>query len=205
MDYLRCSEEDFNRHVDDLYIQIVDSGYKPDSLIGIGSGGFVVLTYLLDRFRGAGEGRPYIPVIASLYNQLGKPGVLTTNFPDIDVSGDKVLITDDVADTGETLNGVKGHYIPRAIETRVATVHRKPQSIVIPDYCAAETDRWIIYPWGTRETTREIIEARLEKGLDPLDELRRAGITRSELKGFNDTLTKEDAVLRTVQSLLERY
>ncbi len=206
MDYLRCSDEDVHRLIDTLYQQIISSSYEPDSIIGIGSGGFIVLRLILDRFRGAGRDTAYIPVVARLYTQLGETGELEISCPPDNIKGGRVLITDDVADTGTTINGVIEHYIPIVDETRVATLHRKPQSIVVPNYYAGQTDKWIIYPWGVMETTREIIEGRMRREIRVIEkELKRADISREELERFQKVLSPEDSLTDITRTLLEIY
>jgi hypothetical protein len=206
MDYLRCSDEDVHRLVDDLYQQIRASGYQPDSIIGIGSGGFMVLRLLLDRFRGAGTDTAYIPIVARLYTQLGETGELEISCPPNNIEGGKALMTDDVADTGTTLNGVFEHYIPLVDEIRVATLHKKPQSIVVPNYYAGQTDKWIIYPWGVMETTREIIEGKMMMEIRDIEkELKRAGISREELERFQKILSPDDSLTGITGTLMGIY
>jgi len=74
------------------------------------------------------------------------------------VKGKKVLVMDDVADTGKSLRLVKLHLRERgAAEVRIATVYYKPWSVIIPDYYMKETRSWIIFPWERKETIRNII------------------------------------------------
>jgi len=64
----------------------------------------------------------------------------------------RVLLVDDVSDTGNTLLLVKrllNLYEPASIT--VATLHRKPWTKCVPDLCYQETDEWIIYPWEMKE------------------------------------------------------
>jgi hypoxanthine phosphoribosyltransferase len=66
----------------------------------------------------------------------------------VDLDDAKVLIADDVADTGETLNLVKNFCGPRVGEVRVATLYEKPRSAVKCEYVWRRTDRWIVFPWS---------------------------------------------------------
>jgi hypoxanthine phosphoribosyltransferase len=75
------------------------------------------------------------------------------------VSGKKVLIVDEVSDTGKSLKLVKEHIIEDgAAKIKVATVYYKPWSIVKPDYYEKETSRWIVFPWEIKETIRKIVK-----------------------------------------------
>jgi hypothetical protein len=69
---------------------------------------------------------------------------------------EKVLIVDDVADTGETLEFVLKHVRQKgAKEVRVATIAYKPHSRVKPDYHVFETDKWIVFPWEEMPVQRK--------------------------------------------------
>ena len=82
--------------------------------------------------------------------------------PLMDVSamdGKRVLVVDDVADSGKTLKMVMdlidehglsldGSSSVR-VEARSAVIYKKPVSIIDPDYVWAYTDKWINFPWST--------------------------------------------------------
>ena len=80
---------------------------------------------------------------------LDEPQVL--NFPDHDVlRGKRVLVIDEVWDTGQTLATVRRRVLEAGGHASVAVLHYKPTHSTVddePDYSAAETDRWIVYPW----------------------------------------------------------
>ena len=56
----------------------------------------------------------------------------------------KVLIVDDVADTGKTLLEIKDIFGTNFI---TATLHYKSRSIVKPDFFVEENNTWLVYPW----------------------------------------------------------
>jgi len=56
----------------------------------------------------------------------------------------KVLLVDDVADTGKTLHEIRNTF---GVFFSVATLHYKPRSIVKPNFYVEETTDWLIYPW----------------------------------------------------------
>jgi hypoxanthine phosphoribosyltransferase len=59
-----------------------------------------------------------------------------------------VLVVDDVADTGATLELVKEFCAGKVGEVRCAVLYEKPQSTVRCDYVWRHTDRWIDFPWS---------------------------------------------------------
>lgn len=69
--------------------------------------------------------------------------------PDVvDFSGLRVLIADDVADTGKTPEAVRAFCADHVAEARVAVIYEKSHSIVKPDYAWRRTDAWIDFPWS---------------------------------------------------------
>ena len=66
----------------------------------------------------------------------------------VDFSDKKVLIADDVADTGRTLKLVHDFCTDRVAEVRSAVIYEKTQSLVKCEYVWRRTDRWINFPWS---------------------------------------------------------
>jgi len=147
--------------------KVRDSGFVPDALIGIARGGWIPARILSDLFPGV--------EVASMrvvfYEDVGKVGKkpVVSQPVSVDVRGRKVLVVDDVADTGESLLAVREHVMAAgAKELRLATLHYKPHSKVIPDYYARRTSAWIVYPHERFEFMRSTMaKMRAEgKGLD---------------------------------------
>jgi hypoxanthine phosphoribosyltransferase len=59
---------------------------------------------------------------------------------------DEILVVDDIADTGKTLDGFQ-----RLFPT--ATLYYKPRSIIKPTYFVRETTKWIVFPWEREDET----------------------------------------------------
>src|SRR5262244_2582926 len=67
----------------------------------------------------------------------------------VDLSGARVLVADDVADTGATLKLVKDFCADLVAEVRCAVVYEKPHTTVSSEYVWQRTDKWINFPWST--------------------------------------------------------
>jgi hypoxanthine phosphoribosyltransferase len=142
--------------------KIRKSGFKPDITIAISRGGWLparVLSDLLETPSLADVSVEYYLGVAEAKNEpVLTQGVLVA------LKDKKVLIADDVADTGKTLKLVKEHIMQQgAKEARTATVYYKPWSVVKPDYYERETRLWIVFPWEIRETIRRIVEKRRDE------------------------------------------
>ena len=61
----------------------------------------------------------------------------------------RVLVIDDVFDTGNTARAVLSRLAPFDVDVRLATVYWKPaenRTAHKPDYFVRETDQWIVFP-----------------------------------------------------------
>ena len=63
-----------------------------------------------------------------------------------DLVGMRVLVADDVADTGATLHFVR-NLLPPDADVRVAVLYEKPHTTYAPEIAWRSTDRWIRFPW----------------------------------------------------------
>lgn len=67
------------------------------------------------------------------------------------IAGKDLLIIEEVCDTGHTLHFLIDYLREQgAASVKVGTLHYKPaqtQTGVVPDWFAAQTDEWIVYPW----------------------------------------------------------
>jgi len=173
--------------------KIRKSGFKPDVTIAISRGGWLparVLSDLLETPSLANVSVEYYLGIAEAKNEpVLTQGVLVA------VTDKKVLIADDVADTGKSLKLVKEHILQQgAKEARTATVYYKPWSVVKPDYYARETRLWIVFPWEIKETIRKIVEKRRDKSASIEEEtvkLVKAGLPKQLVERFLKEIFEE--------------
>jgi hypoxanthine phosphoribosyltransferase len=141
--------EDFGRAARELAQQVADSGFEPDIILSIARGGLFLggaLGYALDV-------KNLFVLNVEFYTgvdeRLELPVVLPPTLDVVDLTGTKVLIADDVADTGKTLELVKEFCAGHVTEVRTAVVYEKPRSIVRCDFAWKRTDAWINFPWST--------------------------------------------------------
>jgi hypoxanthine phosphoribosyltransferase len=133
--------------------RIRSSGFKPDVIVGVSRGGWLPARVLSDLL----ENPNLANVKAEFYVGIGKarkkPSL--TQCVSASVKGKRVLVVDEVADSGGSLKLIRDHVLEQgAVEVRTATLYLKPHSVLEPDYCETETSRWIIFPWETKETLR---------------------------------------------------
>jgi len=137
--------------------KICNSGFKPDVIVGVARGGLVparILSDLLEK-----SNIVTVTVESRETDQENKKEPVLIHALPIPVAGKRVLIVDDVADTGQSLTMAREHVLlHKAQETKIATLYYKPWSMVKPDYYEKETERWIIFPWDAKENMRRIVE-----------------------------------------------
>ncbi len=66
----------------------------------------------------------------------------------VHLADERVLIVDDVNDTGATLEAVERFCAGRVASTRTAVLYEKPRSAVRCDHVWRHTERWITFPWS---------------------------------------------------------
>jgi len=164
--------------------KIIEDGFKPDLIIAVSRGGFDPARIISDQL----DNRKLASLQIIYYSRLNmknkKPEIL---FPlNAEIEGLKVLVVDDVSDSGNSLITVKEYIETKSVTSvKIATLHYKPWSNFKPDYYAEEVDKWIIYPWESRESIRNLVEFLSGKGIPQkniLDKLREIGYTDHELK-----------------------
>src|SRR3954469_20955496 len=135
--------------------EIYRDGCRPDIIVGIARGGLLVggaISYAL------GVKNTFtinVEFYTGVDERLDMP-MLLPPVPDlVDFGEQKVLIADDVADTGATLALVKEFCEGKVAEVRCAVLYEKSRSTVACQYVWRRTDRWIVFPWSDRAPVGE--------------------------------------------------
>ena len=126
--------------------------FRPEIIVAIGRGGYLPARILAD----------YLNVFdltdikIEHYRGAQRREMASVRYPlAADVSGRRVLLVDDVSDSGETFEVAIRHLRERGepAELRTAVLHHKQVSRFVPDYYAEEVVdwRWVIYPWAVIE------------------------------------------------------
>jgi uncharacterized protein len=145
------SWDDLGRGARELAEAVAADGYHPDLILGIARGGLLVsgavgyalgvkntFTMNVEFYTGVDE-RLELPMILPPVPEL------------VDFHETRVLIADDVADTGATLQLVQEFCAGKVAEVRCAVLYEKPRSVVKCEYVWRRTDRWIVFPWSAAE------------------------------------------------------
>jgi hypoxanthine phosphoribosyltransferase len=137
--------------------------FKPDLIVGVSRGGWPPARVLSDLMDNPNLANARAGFYLGVAETKGEP--VLTQPVSTSVAGKKVLIVDEVADTGKSLKLVKEHIIEEGAEkVKVVTVYYKPWSIFKPDYYERETCSWIVFPWEIKETIQKIVKKCKENG-----------------------------------------
>jgi hypoxanthine phosphoribosyltransferase len=127
---------------------IVDAGYEPDLILGIARGGLLVAGALSYAIGVKNTFTMNVEFYTGVDERLPVPMILPPVPALVDLHDARMLIADDVADTGQTLALVKGFCAGQVGEVRTAVLYEKPRSIVTCDYVWRRTELWIEFPWS---------------------------------------------------------
>ncbi len=171
-DKFSCVVVDWNYAYDlcrDISKEIKDAGFKPEVVIGIARGGWYLARVLCDFF-----------LLKDLFSlKMEHWGVTATitgaaeliygldNAARKTLSAKKVLIADDVTDTGDSIKFVV-EYVKslRAKDVKTATLHHKTSSSFVPDFYGelVKEWKWVIYPWNIHEDVMNLVGKVIAKG-----------------------------------------
>jgi len=141
----------------DLANQLHAAHFKPDVIVGVSRGGWPPARIMSDLLENPEIANVKAEFYLGVAETKGEPVI--TQPVSVSVKGKKVLVVDDVADTGKSLALVRQHLKEQgAKQVKIATIYYKPQSIITPDWFQKKTSRWIIFPWERKETVRRILE-----------------------------------------------
>ncbi len=163
------------------------SHYSPDIIVGIARGGWIPARILSDIMENPNVAHMKIEFYVDVGKTFSQPRI--TQDVSSSVAGMRLLVVDDVADSGKTLSLVRESLMKRgAAEVRIATLHYKPKSVTKPEYYVAETEAWIVYPHERFEFMRSRTEKmRSEK---PREEIKqdflKMGIPKTAVDEFFD-------------------
>jgi uncharacterized protein len=128
---------------------VAADGYEPDIILSIARGGLFVAGALGYALGVKNLHVANVEFYTGVDERLPVPIMLPPVPNVVDLSGARVLVADDVADTGATLKLVRDFCAGHVADVRCAVVYEKPHSTVQCEYVWRRTDRWINFPWST--------------------------------------------------------
>jgi hypothetical protein len=144
------SYEGFGLAARELAELVAADHFRPDAVIGIARGGLplaAALGYALDiKLLGTLNVEFYTGVGTTLDTPIVLPPTLDRD----SLVDNSILLADDVADSGRTLQLVVDLLRAGGSEVRTACLYSKPTTVQEPDYVWKKTALWIDFPWSVQ-------------------------------------------------------
>lgn len=171
MDKTVLSAKDLLEDSFHLGVKILESGYEPTLIIAIWRGGAPVGMAVQEVLQYCGIESDHIAIRTSSYTGVDERGEVAVHGLNYIIKKvcreDRVLIIDDVFDTGNTIKAVVEEIRVRARgntpeEIRIAVPWYKPtrnQTDLRPDFYLRETAEWLVFPHELDALTPEEMRA----------------------------------------------
>jgi hypoxanthine phosphoribosyltransferase len=145
----RMTWDDVGTAVEELAAQIEAAQFTPDAVLALARGGLPAAGAIAYALGVKNMATLNVEFYTGVDERLDEP-LLLPPVPDLDLlRAERLLVVDDVADTGRTLALASEFCAQHGPEVRTAVLYEKPQSVVRCDFVWRRTDRWINFPWST--------------------------------------------------------
>lgn len=147
--------KDIERITTELGVKIQSSGFRPDYVIGITSGGLIPLYFLVKQL----DINNILTITAKSYENNKQKELKITYLPEIDLKDKSVLLVDEITDTGTTLSAiadlVRNKYQVKELRSATLAVNTDHCNHYPDYYVIKETGDWIIFPWENEKEFKE--------------------------------------------------
>ena len=131
-----------------LATTVLASGFQPDVVIAIARGGLLLAGAISYALGTKNCGSINVEFYSGIDERLPEPVLSGPMLDAPALAGLRVLLVDDVSDSGHTLALVVGILRASAGEVSTATLYTKPRTVHVPDFTWRETDEWSVFPWS---------------------------------------------------------
>ena len=139
----------------DLARAILADGFVPEVVVAIARGGLLPAGAIAYGLGVKNCGAINVEFYTGIGTVLDAPEVLPPELDMTYLDGRRVLLVDDVADSGRTLDLAVKLLVDRGADVRSAVIYTKPTTIVQPDFSWKATSLWIDFPWSFQGSVLE--------------------------------------------------
>ncbi|DAB29650.1 MAG TPA: nicotinate phosphoribosyltransferase [Sulfurimonas sp. UBA12504] len=135
--------EEFRNDTNTLIKKVRD--FHPEALLAIARGGLTLAHAMAEGL----DIREVQSIQTELYDKTCKRDTITIFDTCVFENRARILVIDDIADSGETLEAIMKHLVKKypQIEFKSATLFYKTTSIYEPNFWVKEADDWIDFFW----------------------------------------------------------
>lgn len=150
--------DEFGTAARSLAGDVLRSGFRPDVVIAIARGGLLLAGAISYALGTKACGSINVEFYTGIDERLPEPVLHPPMLDAPALGGKRVLLVDDVSDSGRTLAKVVAIVRNAGAEVRTATLYTKSHTVLAPDYDYRRTDDWIVFPWSAQPPV-ELAEA----------------------------------------------
>lgn len=166
IDYLKPTWDEYQELSQKLAEKLLTKEEPFERIVGIARGGLTLGHIMSDLLR-----IPISMIAIQSYTDIKQQGQVTiTGILHSSIKSQRVLLVDDVADTGKTLVRAESYlrsYQPESLTT--GTLYYKPHSIFKPTYHIVETTKWIMFPYEVVEMIILLVQKFTEEGKSKIE------------------------------------
>ena len=140
--------DEFGQASRDLAQTIVDDGFQVDVVVAIARGGLLLAGSIAYALGAKSCGALNVEFYTGVGERLPDPIVLPPMLDEASLAGKRVLLVDDVSDSGRTLDMVVQLLKGSGVDVRSIVLYTKPGTVHEPDYTWRRTPHWITFPWS---------------------------------------------------------
>ncbi|MDF2575341.1 MAG: phosphoribosyltransferase [Agromyces sp.] len=142
--------DEFGAAARSLAGDVLRSGFRPDVVIAIARGGLLLAGAISYALGTKACGSINVEFYTGIDERLPEPVLHPPMLDAPALGGKRVLLVDDVSDSGRTLAKVVAIVRDAGAEVRSATLYTKSHTVLAPDYDYRRTDDWIVFPWSAQ-------------------------------------------------------
>jgi uncharacterized protein len=132
----------------ELAQQIADSGFETDIVVAIARGGMLLAGSLAYALGVKSCGALNVEFYTGVGTRLPEPIVLPPMLDETSLDGKRVLLVDDVSDSGRTLALVIHLLEASGATVKTVVLYTKPHTVQEAHFTWRRTDKWINFPWS---------------------------------------------------------
>lgn len=133
-----------------LALEILRSGFEPEMVVAVARGGLLLAGSIAYALGIKSCGAVNAEFYTGVGTRLPDPVMLPPLLDPASIQGKRVLLVDDVSDSGRTLAMVVALLEAGGADLRTVVLYTKPGTVYEPTYTWKRTDKWINFPWSVQ-------------------------------------------------------